>query len=212
MRDRTLLVPLAGLGFALALVLGTALGPGGPSSADPAASIAGYYTAHSRSDIAADYVSLLATPLLLAVFCSAAARARGGAGAFLLVSAGIGAVFELAATAIELALAANVHSHAPATTTAALYQVASRLFFMSTLGIGAAVAATAATDTARWLRRLGVVTGALLVVAGLAAAHPHGTLADVLLPGWLLLVAWVVARSTAQLRARRHPAPRVAIA
>lgn len=213
MRNRTDLVPLAGLGFVLVLLLSTALFPGGATSSDPAVKIAAYYTQHARGDIAADYASLLATPLLLAVFCTAAARVRGAGGAFLLVAAAIGAVFELAATAIELALAANVHSHAPATTTAALYQVASRLFSISMLGIGSAVATTSlVVDTARWLRRLGIAAGALLVVAGLGAAHPHGSLGIVLLPAWLLLLAWVSARSFAELRGRRVPAARVAAA
>jgi hypothetical protein len=204
MRQRNSLVPFAGLGFAIVLLLSTVVFPGGATSNDPAAKIAAYYTHHSRGDIAADYASLLATPLLLAIFCAAAARVRGAVGAFLLVAAGIGAVFELAATAIELALAANVHSHAPATTTAALYQVASRMFSISTLGIGVAVATTAKTaDRTRWLRRLGITTGVLLLIAGLAAAHPHGFLAPVLLPAWAFLLIWAVARSIAELRAGR---------
>lgn len=211
MRYQRLRVPFCGICFAVVLVLSTALSPGGASSNDPAAKIAAYYAQHAHGDIAADYGSLLATPLLLFVFCAAAARVRGAAGAFLLMAAGIGAIFELAATAIELALAANIHAHAPATTTAALYQVASRLFYISTLGIGAAVASTAiSADTKRWLRLLGMTTGVLLLIAGLGAAHPHGSLGIVLLPAWTLLLVWAVARSIAELREVPIPTRQVA--
>jgi len=43
---------------------------------------------HARADILADYVSLLATALLLTVFCAAAARIGGSLGALLVAAAG----------------------------------------------------------------------------------------------------------------------------
>lgn len=194
------LVPFAGLAFAIALLLGTILGPGGATSNDPASKIAAYYAHHARGDIFTDYTSIVASTTLLIVFCAVAARTGGAVGAFLLVAAGAGAVFELAATAIEMALAANVHQHAPATTTAALYQVASRLFFISTLSLGGAVALTAVGGTRRWLGWLARLAGAFLILAGLGAAHPHGHLATLLLPAWVLLLVWVVAWSLTAFR------------
>jgi hypothetical protein len=147
--------------------------------------------------IASDYASLLATGLLLLVFCAAATRIRGTAGSLLLVAAAGATLFELAATAIEMALAANVHQHAPPSTTAALYQVASRLFLFSTLWLGVAVATMASAEARTGLRRLGAVTALLLCIAGLSVAHPHGPLAIALLPGWFLLAVWAVAGSIA---------------
>jgi hypothetical protein len=197
------LAPVAGLAFAVVLLLSTALSPGGASSNDPPAKIAAYYLHHGRGDIAADYGSLLATGLLLLVFCIAAGRLPATAARLLLATAALAAGFELAATAIEMALAANVHQHAPAGTTAALYQVASRLFMLSTLAIGASVGLAASGEPRRWLRRLGGVAAALLTVAGLSAAHPHGPLSVALIPGWLLLAVWAVAGSVSVLRAGR---------
>jgi hypothetical protein len=190
------LAPFAGLGFAAALLASTVLTPGGPDSRWAPARIAAYYARHGRGDVVSDYVSLLATALLLVVFGATAARLRDSRGALLLLAAAIGAVFELAATAVELTLAGN---HAPATTAAALYQLASRLFFVSTLGIGAGVGLAASGD-AGWLRRFGGVTAALLIAAGLSVAHPHGPLSVLLLPGWTLLLGWSVWRSVVALR------------
>ena len=82
---------------------------------------------------------------------------------------------------------------------AALYQVASRCFRFSTLGIGAGVGLAASGD-AGWLRRFGGLTAALLIGAGLSVAHPHGSLSVLLLPGWTLLLVWSVWRSVAALR------------
>jgi hypothetical protein len=128
------------------------------------------------------------------------------AGAYLLAAAGAGLVFELAATAIEMALAANVHDHTPATTTAALYQAASRLFLFSTLALGGSVALTSIGEARAWLAWLARIAGALLVVAGLGAAHPHGRLELALLPGWTLLLAWSVAWSIAAIRSPERTA------
>jgi hypothetical protein len=200
MRSTRPLVSFAGLGFAVALLAGTIFGPGGASSNDPAGKIAAYYAGHARGDLFSDYTSVVATACLLAVFCAAAARIRGSVGAYVLAAAGVGAVLELAATAIEMALAANVHHHAPAATTAALYQVASRLFILSTLALGGAVTLTATGEPRRWLAWLARVAGTLLVVAGLGVAHPHGHLAAVLLPAWTLLLAWSIAWSIVGLR------------
>lgn len=188
MRRTRSLAPFAGIGFALSLIAGAVFGPGGANSNDPAAKIAAYYAQHGRGDIFADYTSIVATAFLLAVFCTAAAKIGGATGAFLLIAAGAGAVLELTATAIEMALAANVHQYAPVSTTAALYQVASRVFYLSTLSLGGAVALTATGEPRTWLAWLARGAGTLLVLAGLGAAHPHGHLALVLLPAWALLV------------------------
>jgi len=203
MTSRPSLAPFAGLGFAVTLLLGTILGPGGASSNDPAPKIAAYYAQHAGGDIFSDYTSIVATACLLAVFCATAARIRGSASAYLLVAAGVGAGFELAATAIEMALAANVHQHAPAATTAALYQVASRLFYVSTFALGGAVTLAATGESRRWLAWLARFAGALLIIAGLGAAHPHGHLAPLLIPAWTLLLAWSIAWSIVALRAPR---------
>lgn len=201
------LTPLAGLGVACVIVLSAVLSPGGASSADPPAAIAAYYAQHGAADIVADYGSLIATVLLLAVFCAAATRIGGRPGTLLVAAAGAAAVFELAATGIEMALAASVHQQAPATTTAALYQVASRLFLLSTLAIGSSVGLVASAERRRWLRRLGQATAALLMLAGLSVAYPHGTLSAVLLPAWGLLIIWLAAGSIAALRSSRTPSP-----
>ncbi len=194
------LVPFAGFAFAIALLVETVFGPGGANSNDPASKIAAYYANNGSGDIFTDYVSIFAAASLLVVLCAVAARTGGTVGSFLLVAAGAGAVLEIAATAIEMALAANVHEHAPPTTTAALYQVASRLFFTATLALGGAVALTAVGETRNWLAWLARITGGLLVLAGLGAVHPHGRLAVLLLPAWALLVVWSVGWSIAALR------------
>jgi hypothetical protein len=191
---------LAGLGFAVTLVASTVLSPGGPSSNKPATDIAAYYAHHARGDIAADYASILATTFLLVVFGAAASRMRSTAGTLLVVAAGAAAVFELSATAIEMALAASVHLHAAAATTGALYQVATRLFFLSTLAMGAAVGLVASDEDRSWSRWLGLVASGFLVVAGLSVAYPHGPLSVLLLPAWTLLLVWVASRSVAGLR------------
>lgn len=195
----------AGLGFALVLIVGTLLSPGGASSNDAPMKIASYYAQHGRADIASDYASLAGTALLLVMFCAAAARMRGTARSLVLVAAGAAVIFELVATAIEMALAANVHDQAPPSTTAALFQVASRLFLFSTMWIGVAVAAMSRDETRTALRRFGALTAAVLCIAGLSVAYPHGPLAIVLLPGWFLLAVWAVWGSLAgQLRSASH--------
>ena len=207
MKRLTSLGPLAGLGAACLIVLSTVLQPGGgASSDDPPAAIAAYYAQHARADILADYISLLATVLLLAVFCAAAARIGGSLGALLVAAAGAAAFFELAATGIEMALAASVHQAAPATTTAAFFQVASRLFMLSTLAIGSSVAIVASAERKPWLRGLGLVAAVLLAVAGLSVAYPHGPLAVALLPAWGLLIIWLLLGAVTGLRARPQPA------
>jgi len=200
MRRPQPLAALAGLGFAVTLVVSTVLSPGGPSSNKPAADIAAYYAHHARGDIAADYASILATAFLLVVFGAAASRKRNTGGTLLVVAAGAAAVFELGATAIEMALAASVHLHAAAATTAAFYQVASRLFLLSTLAMVAAVGLVVSGEARSWTRWLGIATAGLLVAAGLSVAHPHGPLSALLLPGWTLLLVWVAGRSIVGLR------------
>jgi len=105
-----------------------------------------------------------------------------------------------------MALAASVHQAAPATTTAAFFQVASRLFMLSTLAIGSSVAIVASAERKPWLRGLGLVTAVLLAAAGLSAAYPHGPLAVALLPAWGLLIIWLVLGAVTGLRARPQPA------
>jgi hypothetical protein len=123
----------------------------------------------------------------------------------LLTAAG---AFELAATAIEMALAANVATNAPDSTTAALYQVASRLFFVSLLWLGLAVGTVAVRAIApAWRRWPGGITSATLVLASLAVAHPHGVLGGAVLPAELFLVVWVTAGAVTDL-ARREPVSR----
>jgi hypothetical protein len=200
------LAPIAGLTFGAALLAGTLFGPSGPSSNDPASGIAAYYAHHAAGDVFSDYTSVVASAALLVVFCASAARIRGTAGAYLLAAAGAGLVFELGATAIEMALAANVHDHAPAATTAALYQVASRLFLFSTLALGGAVALASIGEARAWLAWLARIAGALLVTAGLGAAHPHGHLELALLPGWTLLLVWGIAWSIAAIRSPERTA------
>lgn len=197
---RNLPLAITGLGAACLILLSSLMSSGGASSDDPPATIAGYYAQHGRADLVSDYVSVLATVLLLAVFCVRAARAHASLGAMLIAAAGAAAFFELAATGIEMALAASVHQQAPATTTAALFQVASRFFFVSTLAIGAAVGAASLAEDRTWLRWLGLATSALLVVAGLSVAYPHGLLGIMLLPAWGLLLAWLAAGSAAAWR------------
>ena len=82
---------------------------------------------------------------------------------------------ELAATAVEVAITAG---YMPATTAGALYQVATRLFYVNVLMLGVAVAAGALAAAAlpRWVAGLGVATGAVLAVSGFAVAAPHGPL------------------------------------
>jgi hypothetical protein len=191
---------LAGLGFSAAVAVEALAFPGGASSADPPAAIAGYYAQHGTTDLTTDTVSLLATPLLLAFLCAAAGRLSGTALRFAQAAATAAAVFELTATAIEMALAASVGRSAPATTTAALFQVTPRLFLISLLCLGLAVGTIAAAPAPLWERVLGAATSAVLVGAGLAAAHPHGTFGGLVLPAELLLAVWVVTGAVRRLR------------
>jgi hypothetical protein len=114
------------------------------------------------------------------------------------------AALEFSATAIELALGSSVVHTAPAATTGALFQVARRLFFAALVWLGVTVGAIASTSPARpWLRGLGLITAALLVGAGAAAAEPHGPLGILLLPAEALLVVWILAAALS-----REPATR----
>lgn len=190
---------VAGLGFAVAVIVEAIAFPGGASSSDPPAAIAEWYAGHATTDLAADYVSLLATPLLLAFLCSAVGRLAGPARRFAQAAATAAATFELTATGIEMALAGSVGRSAPAATTAAIYQITPRLFYVSLLCLGLTIGTVAASDRG-WLRWTGAATGVVLIGAGLAAAHPHGPLAVLLLPAEGLLVVWVVASGVQQLR------------
>jgi hypothetical protein len=207
--NRSRAVPaLAGLCFAAAVIVEMVAFPGGASSDDPPAAIAGYYARHGGSDLVADHISLIASPLLLAFLCCATGRLSGTARRFAQSMATIAVVFELMATAIEMSLAAAVGATAPATTTAALFQVTPRLFFLSLLFLGAAIGTVTAAAPARpWRRGLGAVTAAVLIGAGLAAAHPHGSLGVLLMPAELLLVLWVVDDAIAQLRTHHRVLP-----
>lgn len=183
---------LAGLGFAAAVVVEAVAFPGGASSSDPPAAIAAWYAQHGTTDLVSDYVSLLATPLLLAFLCAVVGRLSGTARRFAQAAATAAAVFELTATAIEMSLAGAVAEAAPATTTAALYQVTPRLFYVSLLCLGLTVGTVAGVERG-WRRWLSLTAAVVLVLAGLSAAHPHGTLSVLLLPAEALLVAWVLA-------------------
>jgi hypothetical protein len=202
---------LAGLGFAATVVVELVAFPGGASSADPPAAIAGYYAQHGGSDLVADHLSLLATPLLVAFFCGATARLTGTAQRFAQSVVTAAAGFELVATAIEMSLAATVRAPDSPAAPAAVYQVAPRLFFFGLLFLGLAIGTVTAAAPARpWQRWLGAVTTAVLIGAGLAAAHPHGALGVLILPAELLLVGWVVAAAVVQLRRHTSPAAREA--
>jgi hypothetical protein len=185
---------MAGLGFAAAVVVEAIAFPGGAGSNDPPAAIAAWYAQHATTDLVADYISLLATPLLLAFLCAAAGRLSGPARRFAQAGATAAAVFELTATAIEMSLAGSVGSTAPASTTAAVFQITPRLFCVSLLCLALSIGTLAVADRG-WLRWLGAAACVVLACAGLSAAHPHGALAVLLLPAEALLVAWVIATS-----------------
>jgi hypothetical protein len=199
---------LAGLGFAAAVVVEAIAFPGGASSNDPATAIAAYYQEHGTTDLVADYISLLATPLLLAFLCGAVGRLSGPALRYAQATATAAAVFELTATGIEMSLAATTGRSAPAATTAALYQVAPRLFCVSLLFLGLCIGTIAAAGQG-WQRWLGAVAAVVLTVAGLSAARPHGVLSLLLLPAEVLLVAWILATAVTRLRltSPAEPAP-----
>jgi hypothetical protein len=202
---------LAGLGFAATVVAELVAFPGGASSADPPAAIAGYYARHGTTDLIADHFSLLATPLLVAFLCGAMARLSGTAQRFAQSMVTAAAVFELVATAIEMSLAATVRPTDSPAAPSTLYQVTPRLFFFSLLCLGLAIGTvTVAAPGRPWRRWLGAGTTAALVGAGLAAAHPHGTLGILIFPAELFLVAWVAAGAIAQLRPHDSLVPREA--
>jgi hypothetical protein len=194
---------LAGVGFAAAVLVELVAFPGGASSADPPAAIAGYYAQHGGTDLVADHLSLLATPLLVAFFCGATARISGTARRFAQSMVTAAAVFELVATAIEMSLAGTVRASDSPTAVAALFQVTPRLFFISLLCLGLAIGTTTVVGpTPTWQRWLGAGTTVVLVGAGLAAAHPHGPLGVLVLPAEALLVVWVVTGAVVQVRLR----------
>lgn len=198
----------AGLCFVALLVLGLLTSPAGASSSSPATTIALYYAQQHAADLRADYLSLIAFPVL-AGFIVGMARRLAPAGspvASLLVGLGLmGIGFELAATAIEISLASAIHRMAPAPVVAAFFQVASRLFFVATLLVGlavlcAAIAGLRGRGVPQWLSALGLLAGVCLTVSGLSAASPHGPLAAALLPGEGLFLAYVVSASVVLLR------------
>jgi hypothetical protein len=192
MRGTQAVPAFAGLGFATAVLVEFVAFPGGASSNDPAAAVAEYYSRHGGADLVADYLSFVAAPLVLIFLCGTAWTMSAAALRLLTATAAAAAAFELAATAIEMALAANVATNSPDTTTAAVFQLASRLFFVSLLWLGLAVGTVTVCALApTWRRWLGGVTCAALVLASLAVAHPHGALGVAVLPAELLLVAWV---------------------
>jgi hypothetical protein len=210
MRSTQALPALAGLGSATAVLVEFIAFPDSASSNDPAAAIAEYYSRHGGADLVADYLSFVAAPLVLIFLCGTAWTMSAAALRFLTATAAAAAVFELAATAVEMALAANVATDAPDTTTAAVYQLASRLFFVSLLWLGLAVGTVAVCALApTWRRWLGGITSVALVLASLAVAHPHGVLGMALLPAELLLVMWVAAGAVADLTGRRAPVDRL---
>jgi hypothetical protein len=185
--------PVAGLGFAAAVLVEAVAFPDGASSADPPTAIAGYYQHRGGTDLVVDYISLAAVPLLLLFLCTVITRLAGTAARFAQAAAVAGAVFELVATAIEMTLAGGVGGFAPATTTAALFDVSSRMFFVSMLWLGLAIGTVAvASPSPAWQRWLGGLAGGVMTAAGCAVAHPHGPLGALLLPAEGLLVIWVV--------------------
>src|SRR5947209_1103849 len=159
---------LAGLGFAAAVVVEAIAFPSGASSSDPPAVIAAWYAQHGTTDLVSDYVSLVATPLLLAFLCSVVGRLSGAALRFAQAAVTAAAVFELAATGIEMSLAGTVGGSAPATTTAALFQITPRLFYVSLLCLGLAIGTVAGVEHG-WRRWLSVAAAGVLVLAGLSA-------------------------------------------
>jgi hypothetical protein len=208
MRGTRALPACAGLGFATAVLVEFVAFPNGASSNDPAAAIAEYYTRHGGTDLVVDYLSFVAVPLLVIFLCGATGTMSAAALRFLTAATAAAAVFELAATAIEMALAANVATNAPDTTTAALYQLASRFFFVSALWLGLAVGTVACCALApAWRRWLGGITGAALLLASLAVAHPHGALGGAVVPAELLLVVWVATGAVTELTRRETVSP-----
>jgi hypothetical protein len=204
MRGTQALPAFAGLGSATAVLVEFIAFPDSANSNDPAAAIAEYYSRHGGADLVADYLSFVAAPLVLIFLCGTAWTMSAAALRLLTATAAAAAAFELAATAIEMALAANVATNSPDTTTAAVFQLASRLFFVSLLWLGLAVGTVAACALApTWRRWLGGVTCAALVLASLAVAHPHGALGVAVLPAELLLVVWVATGAVAELTSRR---------
>jgi hypothetical protein len=195
---------VAGGAFSAAVLAQLFAFPYSADSSAPPAAIVAYYVHHGRSDLIADYLSLVATPLLVVFLCGMAARASERARRVALVAMAAAAALEFSATAIELALGSSVVHTAPAATTGALFQVASRLFFAALVWLGVAVGAIASTSPARpWLRGLGAITAVLLVGAGAAAAEPHGPLGILLLPAEALLVVWALAAALSREPARQ---------
>jgi hypothetical protein len=198
---------VAGGAFAAAVLAQLVAFPSNADSSSPPAAIAGHYLHHGGTDVASDYLSLVATPLLVVLLCGLAAQLPSTSRRVVLSALSVAAGLEVTATGIELALSTAVASTAPAATTGALFQVASRFFFLSLLWLGIAVGGIAAgAPAARWLKALGGGAAMVLVGAGAATAHPHGPLGVLVLPAEVLLLAWVVAQVVTGLR-RRQPAP-----
>jgi hypothetical protein len=195
----------AGAAFAAAVLLQLLAFPPTADSSGPPAAIAAYYLDHPGTDVASDYVSLVAVPLLVVLVCGLAAQVPAAVRRVVLAALSVAAVLEVTATGIELALSAAVASTAPATTTGALFQVASRFFFLALLWLGIAVGGLAVGAPVRgWSRALGGVAAVVLLGAGAAAADPHGPLGALVLPAEALLVAWAMAQVVTGLR---RPSP-----
>jgi hypothetical protein len=195
----------AGAAFAAAVLVQLLAFPPTADSSSPPTAIAAYYLDHAGTDVASDYLSLVATPLFVALVCGLAAQVPAALRRIVLTALAVAAGLEVTATGLELALSASVAATAPATTAGALFQVASRFFFLSLLWLGIAVGGIAVGGPARgWLRALGGVAAVVLLGAGAATAHPHGPLGVLVLPAEALLVAWAIAQVVTGLR---RPSP-----
>lgn len=198
----------AGLAFVALLLVSILTSPSGADSSSPASAITSYYARHHTADLRSDYLSLIAFPLLVGFLVGLTGRlsaGRRGAASVLVILGTLGIGFELAATAIELSLATAIHRVAPPEVVSAFFQVASRLFFVSTLLMGLALLCVLLADLPvrtlpRWTAALALVGGLLMVLSGLSAANPHGPLSIALLPGEVLFLAFVASGSVDLLR------------